>query len=99
MRSDNNELVSNSIKHGFPNKMKGTILIALKPVETGFELKIADNGIGFPKEIDFKKTRTLGLELINNLVSQLDGEIEMESCAGTEFKITFNELKYKERML
>ena len=94
-----NELVSNSIKHGFPNNMSGTILIALKPVENGFELKIADNGVGFPKDINFKKTHTLGLELVNNLVTQLDGEIEMESSDGTEFKITFSELKYKDRII
>jgi len=61
-------------------------------------LIICDEGIGFPEELDFKKTETLGLQLVNNLVEQLDGEINLDQSQGTEFKITFKELKYKERV-
>lgn len=92
-----NELVSNSIKHGFPNEMEGIILVSLKPVKNNFELRIVDNGIGFPEEIDYKNTTSLGLELVNNLVNQLDGEIELIKNGGTEFKIIFTQLNYKER--
>ena len=59
---------------------------------------VGDNGIGFPKDIDFQKTESLGLQLVNNLVNQIDGEIELNLNHGTEFKITFLELIYDERI-
>lgn len=93
-----NELVSNSLKHGFPDKMKGMITVSLKSNDEKFILSVKDNGIGFPENIDHKNTNSLGLELVNNLVDQLDGEIELISDKGTEFRIMFNELKYKERL-
>ena len=54
-----------------------------------FTLIIADNGRGFPEEIDFRNTDSLGLQLINILVEQIDGSIELNRNAGTEFKIKF----------
>jgi len=54
-----------------------------------FTLIIADNGRGFPEEIDFRNTDSLGLQLINILVEQIEGSIELNRNAGTEFKIKF----------
>ena len=52
------------------------------------ELVISDNGIGLPEGLDFRNTKTLGMELINTLVDQLDGSIEyIKDKGGTEFKI------------
>jgi PAS domain S-box-containing protein len=92
-----NELVSNSLKHGFPTG-GGEVYIKLKTVEDKYEMIIGDNGIGFPNNIDFKETESLGLQLVNNLVNQIDGEIQLNNNNGTEFKIVFPELIYKERI-
>ncbi len=91
------ELVSNSLKYAFPEGINGEVLISLKSDGDTFGLIIGDNGIKFPEELDFKNTDSLGLTLVNSLVSQIDGEIELDRSHGTEFKITFKELKYKER--
>ncbi len=93
-----NELISNSLKHGFPGGKSGELYIRLKIVDDKYEMIVGDTGIGFPEDLDFKKTDSLGLQLVNNLVSQIDGEIELNKNHGTEFKIIFNELKYKERI-
>lgn len=93
-----NELVTNSLKHAFPNKMEGDINIQLKEGSEGYVLKVIDNGIGFPENLDFRSTETLGLQLINNLVMQLDGTAELKSDNGTEFKIVFREMRYPERI-
>ncbi len=37
-----------------------------------------DNGVGFPDDIDYKNTESLGLQLVNNLVSQIDGTVELD---------------------
>jgi two-component sensor histidine kinase/CheY-like chemotaxis protein len=93
-----NELVSNSLKHAFPNGKKGEISIALhSDTDNKFALIVSDNGVGFPKDLDFRKTETLGLQLVTTLVKQLRGTIELDRSGGTEFKITFTGLKHKER--
>ncbi len=84
-----NELISNSLKYAFPGGRKGMINIDLKSVEENYEIMIADNGIGFPKEINYKETKSLGLQLVNTLVGQIDGTITMENVIGTAFRIKF----------
>ena len=92
-----NELVSNSLKHGFPNG-SGEVYIKLKTVDDKYEMRVGDNGIGFPKDVDFKNTDSLGLQLVNSLVNQIDGEIELNTIHGAEFVIIFPELIYNERI-
>jgi two-component sensor histidine kinase len=107
-----NELVSNSLKHAFPRGRSGEIQIKLhrisndgiKDNNTGpescdiseFLLVVSDNGVGLPENIDFKHTSSLGLQLINILVEQIDGSIELVKGNGTEFRIKFRE-KYDQK--
>lgn len=97
-----NELVSNSLKHAFPegraweerSKSKGEIGISLRPDKEGrFTLVVRDNGVGLPKDFDLQKTESLGLQLVKDLTEQLNGSLELEREGGTAFKITFNVLK------
>jgi len=85
-----NELVSNSLNHAFPNGKKGEISIHLHS-DAGniFTLIVSDNGIGFPEELDFTKTDTLGLQLVNMLIEELEGTIEIRKIGGTQIKIRF----------
>ncbi len=92
------ELVSNCLKYAFPDSKKGTLYVSLKDLGENYELIIKDDGIGFPDTIDFKNTDSLGLQLVNSLTDQIDGEIELNNDSGTEFRIVFNELIYKERI-
>jgi PAS domain S-box-containing protein len=88
-----NELVSNSLKHAFPNDKQGQIDIVIKSIENNmFELTVKDNGIGLSDNIDVNNTRTLGLNLVNALVSQIDGTLSITNDNGAEFKITFPHL-------
>jgi two-component sensor histidine kinase len=52
-------------------------------------LIVADNGVGFPKDLDFRNTQSLGMQLVNTLVNQLRGTVELVSHGGAQFKITF----------
>ena len=92
------ELVSNSIKYAFPKGMNGEILVSLKFIDNKYELRISDNGIGMPANIDLNKLETLGLLLVTNLTEQIDGEITINRNHGTEFIIRFKEIKYKNRI-
>ena len=93
-----NELVSNALKHAFPNSRFGQISITLQRVQAQqLSLQIKDNGVGFPAEIDFRRTASLGLTLVNTLVKQIKGTIDLYSEDGTQFKITFSDLTAKIR--
>jgi PAS domain S-box-containing protein len=94
-----NELVSNILKHAFPVGRKGEVRIVLVRAEGNkFMLVVQDDGIGFPENLDFRKSETLGMQIVTMLVQQLDGTIELEREEGTTFKIVFEELKYKPRI-
>lgn len=85
-----NELVSNSLKHGFPNGGMGKVFISLHlNPDNKYILSVKDNGIGFPKNIDFKNTESLGLQLVTSLTDQLNGIIELKQNGFTEFEIIF----------
>jgi two-component sensor histidine kinase len=93
-----NELVSNSLKHGFSGSKQGEIKVELHIVAEGeYSLEVCDTGLPFPKDIDILATDTLGLELIKNLVQQLDADLTLNRDTK-EFKIMFKELEYKERI-
>jgi len=93
-----NELLTNSLKHAFPDGRSGEIGIEFQPVNNKFLLTVSDDGVGFPEDLDFQKTETLGLQLVNMLIKQLDGTIELDRSHGTEFKINFKEQEYAERV-
>ncbi|MBF0541939.1 MAG: PAS domain S-box protein [Nitrospirae bacterium] len=86
-----NELLSNALKHAFPNKKSGEIFISMNKVEeNNIELIIRDNGIGLSEEFDINKTKTLGWQLIMGLAEiQLHGKVNVERTNGVEFKAKF----------
>ncbi len=84
-----NELVSNSLKHAFPGDKKGEINIAAHPLNKNeIKLIVSDNGVGLPKKVDFRKTDSLGLHLVNLLAEgQLHGDIKLDRAKGPCFSI------------
>jgi len=84
-----NELVTNSIKHAFPDYSVGTLHVKLSREVTGkYNLIIQDDGKG-TVTVDFTNTSTLGMELVKTLTEQLEGEITVEPVNGTKITITF----------
>jgi PAS domain S-box-containing protein len=90
-----NELVTNSLKHAFPGGKKGEIKIYIQSMnENMIELVVGDNGIGMPGDMDFRTTKSLGLQLVTMLAeNQLNGSINLNLNKGTEFTITFKEVR------
>jgi PAS domain S-box-containing protein len=85
-----NELLSNAFKYAFPQNRTGEVHIELHADTTQqAALMVHDNGIGFPDEIDFRHTESLGLQLVTMLTEQLQGTITLERADGTTFTLTF----------
>lgn len=85
-----NELVSNAIKHAFPGGKSGQLYINLQATQDHhLTLTVKDDGVGLPADVNYQQAKSLGLILVNTLVKQLKGTIELNQQDGTEFKITF----------
>lgn len=85
-----NELVTNSLKHAFPEARKGKINIGLLPATSeSYELTVSDNGIGMSENLDLSSMETLGLQLVDMLVRQLRGSMKLKIKHGTKFRIRF----------
>jgi len=84
-----NELITNAFKYAFPPGKQGEITIVLKQDQDKVKLSVSDNGIGLGKQIDYKTTESLGFQLINSLVSQIDGELIFDNSKGTMFTVSF----------
>lgn len=84
------EIVSNSLKYGFPGKREGEIKIDFKKIpEKKVMMTISDSGIGLPNDFEIEKSESLGMQLIIALTSQLDGEVIYSGENGTKFTVTF----------
>jgi len=90
-----NELISNSLKHAFPEGRTGSIIASLQP-DNGRDywlLSVEDDGIGFPNGFDLAKTTSLGLQLVDDLARQLQGEMRVHTLAGSRVVIRFPVLR------
>lgn len=88
-----NELLSNAMKYAFPDEMGGDIKVDFHRDGDEFILAVSDNGVGLPEDLDFKNTESLGFQLVNNLTSQIGGQIELDRTSGVKFIIRFEELE------
>ena len=85
-----NELVSNALKHAFPDGRSGEVRIQVwLPEKDQVCLIVQDDGIGFPQEIDIHRSPSLGLTIITTLVEQLRGQIDLRQQGGTCFEFYF----------
>jgi PAS domain S-box-containing protein len=90
-----NELFSNALKYAFEPNKAGSITIALTHnSKDEIKLIVKDNGQGLPNNFDFRKTESLGLQLVTTLVEQIDGTVNCETKKGkgTAFIIEFKKL-------
>ncbi len=88
------ELISNALKYAFSPNTSGMIWIQAKlDPENHLTLSIGDNGKGLPSEIDFNNIKTLGLQVVQDLTAQLQGELKIDQDQGTLFKIKLGQIK------
>lgn len=84
-----NEIITNTVKHAFVNREVGKIYLTVNLVGEKVNIEIGDDGIGMPENFIVEDSESLGLQLVDSLVEQLDGAFEIDSSNGTHFKIEF----------
>jgi two-component sensor histidine kinase/ABC-type amino acid transport substrate-binding protein len=95
-----NELMTNSLRHAFPDNRPGTISIALtREAPDRTVLRYADNGVGVPSGFAFRAQDTLGLQLIHNLGElQLMGNVQFDTVGGLRCTVDIPLTLYTERV-
>jgi len=90
-----NELLSNALKHGFPEGRAGSVLLRSQPGEHSgwWCVSVQDWGIGLPDDFDLRQTQSLGLQLVSDLARQLGGTLATRSVpkpgSGVCFSVSF----------
>ncbi len=86
-----NELVSNTLKHGFPQGRAGVVQVNLHQVGDGpqLRLEVADDGVGLPADFEHRRAGSLGLQLAFDLARQLHGNLEIGAGPGARFSLVF----------
>jgi two-component sensor histidine kinase len=87
-----NELISNALKHAFPGEHGGTVTVTGTRERGDIVLEVRDDGMGLPRELDVKRTTSLGLQIVQILAQQLKGSFAVERGHGVAFRVTFPEV-------
>ncbi len=85
-----NELLTNIMKYAFKDRNDGIITVTAGLNKNHVYISVQDNGIGIPESIDFNRTKSFGLDLVNMLTEQIGGTIRIEREKGTRFIIEFD---------
>lgn len=88
-----NELVSNTLKHAFPDPRANHAILKIRIVRDAREhvrVQVNDNGVGFPEGFDWESSNTLGMKLVRILIeNQLKGEMKIKNESGTKITVHF----------
>ena len=85
-----NELVSNAVKHAFPENRSGTVTVSCVKENTNeVRISVEDDGVGFDQSYDMSSPPSLGLQLVSSLAHQLKGELTVTGDHGTKFSVVF----------
>jgi two-component sensor histidine kinase len=84
-----NEMLTNAFKYAFNECESGIVEIELKQQRKDFRLRITDNGSGFPDDLENRKKKSMGMELIELLTEQLGGKLQVESGQGVAYSLVF----------
>lgn len=87
-----NEIITNALRHAFPQGRRGKIAVRLERVEEEPDtvaVTVADDGVGLPQGFSLEGARTTGLRILNALVQQVNGTLEIESNQGSTFRLRF----------
>ncbi len=85
-----NELISNALKHAFPEGRVGRIAVDFRQNQSGDALLcVEDDGVGIAEPLSLEQTETLGLQLVRLLTEQLGGTVQVHGRDPTRFAVRF----------
>jgi PAS domain S-box-containing protein len=92
-----NELVTNAIKHAFRGGRAGRVHVRFGPIGGGWELSVADDGVGLPDGFDPQTTGSLGMRLVTSLSEQIGARLSINGTSGTTVTLRASSLTTSKR--
>ena len=83
-----NELLTNSYKHAFVNRVSGEISISITKNQNMYSFVYKDNGVGL-ENLNILDHKTLGMRLISRLSNQLNTQATLKNENGIAVKFNF----------
>jgi PAS domain S-box-containing protein len=85
-----NELMTNALKHGFPEGRKGEVRVTVQPASDGnIMIDVSDDGVGLSEDFETRRGKSLGVQLVSDLSRQVGGRLEIGGAPGSRFAVTF----------
>jgi two-component sensor histidine kinase len=85
-----NELITNALKHAFPDGRKGMVVASLElRADRMVVLTVSDNGTGLPDGLDVNASPSMGLSTVRALVEQIGGTLSVSSRPGARISVIF----------
>lgn len=86
-----NELITNALKYAFPEEQAGEIVVSLQQESDTLTLQVADNGVGFPEDLQPEAADSMGFRLIRAFLAKLKGQMEIVRSGGTTVRLRFTQ--------
>jgi two-component sensor histidine kinase len=83
-----NELITNALKYAYPEG-QGEIVIRVFTKGERVWMIVSDEGVGMPSEFNLKSSNSLGMNIIDVLTTQLDGQLKIGAPPGASFSVDF----------
>ncbi|MDZ7659303.1 sensor histidine kinase [Fodinibius sp.] len=84
-----NEVVANAFEHAFTDQESGLIKVTLENIEDKVIVSIKDNGRGLPSDFEYRKSKSIGMTIIETLIQQLEAEQKVKDKNGVSFTFSF----------
>jgi len=84
-----NELLTNAVKHAYPERPRGEIGVGYRGEGAACELRVWDRGVGLPADLRPESAATLGLRLVRLLATRLSASLSIQVGEGTTFRLRF----------
>lgn len=85
-----NELLQNSLEHGYDKRREGTITVKLEDGADQVTMAIEDDGRGLPIDFNLSEDASLGLRIVQTLVEEdLKGQFQIQGGRGVQASVTF----------
>lgn len=88
-----NELISNALKYAFEGRNKGVLQVDLITQNDKLLLRVKDNGVGIPKNIDLSKSASMGYKLIQSFLQKLNATMNIENDNGTNIELLISKFR------
>jgi two-component system CheB/CheR fusion protein len=84
------ELLTNALQHAFPAGQTGDVAVTWRrEADDQLRLSVRDTGVGLPPHVDLAQSSSLGFTIVQTLVEQLDGRLQVERAEGTTVTVRF----------